>query len=107
MNYAGEDCPTTGNRFQLSGRRGADEKFAALIIVCDLAAPRRRIRVPIYTESPQVRHWKSGGQKNLWKACVKNPMKTLLFIRKVIVAKIYRLCPDRYVLFLRVSRQNP
>jgi len=56
MNYAGEDCPTTGNRFQLSGRRGADEKFAALIIVCDLAAPRRRIRVPIYTESPQVRH---------------------------------------------------
>jgi hypothetical protein len=53
MNYACEDCPTTGTRFQLSGRRGADEKFAALIIVCDLAATRRRIWVPIYTESPQ------------------------------------------------------
>jgi hypothetical protein len=55
MNYAGEDCPATGNGFQLSCPRGADEKFAALIIVCDLAKTRRRIWVPIYTESPQGR----------------------------------------------------
>jgi hypothetical protein len=55
MNYAGEDCPTTGNRFQLSDRRGADGCVAS-----DWAIPSAHVknirmeRRPASTKHPRT-----------------------------------------------------